>query len=195
MMKSVSHESINGLFWSEPTFVSSNNENEAVFSTRKVVVSRDENRHFSLIDKVDPKNAKGALKKFGKIKTMRQIGVFIKTLFKTKSFRLARFAVKTCRLVALDDAIAVSKKSLQDRKTEAVKAYNHIKISNPKGGNALEQESEYIKDMVELLNKADTYSESDFNLHENIQNIEDYLLAQKEMDEMEAAKELLGKSL
>ena len=197
MMKSVSHESVQGVLWSERGNVSSNNDNEAVFSTRKVV-SRDEKRHFSLIDQVDPKNAKGALKKFGKIKTVGQIGVFIKELFRTKSFKLASVAVKTCRLSVLNDAIAVSETSLKDRKTKAVEAYNHIKASNPTGGNTLEQESEYIKGMVNLLNEPDVYSEPSFGqdgLGENIQNIENYLLSQKEMDEMLAARELLESSM
>lgn len=192
MMESVSHESAQRALLVGRGNVSS--KNEAVFSTRKVVVGRDENRHFSLIDQVDPKNAKGALKKFGKIKTMEQIGVFIKTLFKTKSFKYASIAVKRCRLSALNKAVAASETSLKARKTKAVEAYNHIKASNPKGFNALEQESEYIKGMVELVNKPDAYSEPGFGLNdlgENLQKIETYLLAQKELAEMEAARELL----
>ncbi|WP_354011017.1 hypothetical protein [Endozoicomonas lisbonensis] len=192
MMRSVSQDSIQGLLWSEPENASSDNDMEGAFSARKVVVGRDENRHFGLFDKVDSKSAGGALKKFGKIKTMKQIGVYLKELFKTKSFRQARIAVKDCRLSALNSAIEVSSKKLEDRKIEAFAAYCHINGTPDDETATPEQALERLSNMVESVNQQGI--EPGFD-DEAVQKYEQYLQARNEMDEMQAAKALLEASI
>lgn len=193
MMRSISQESIRGDLWSESGNSGFSDELEGTFSARKVVVGRDENRHFGIFDdNVDSKSASGALKKFGKIKTMKQIGVYIKELLKTRSFRQARIAVKDCRLSALNSAIDVSSRKLKDRKIEAFAAYFHINGTPDDETVTPGQVLERLNNMVEVVNQLGV---DHGMVDETVQKYERYLQARNEMDEMLAAKTLLEASI
>ena len=192
MMQSIRQEDIRRDLWSESGNSGFSDELEGTFSARKVVVGRDENRHFGIFDNVDSKSASGALKKFGKIKTMKQIGLYIKELLKTRSFRQARIAVKDCRLSALNSAIDISSKKLKDRKTEAFAAYCHINGTPDDETETLEQALERLSNMVEIVNQLDV---DHGMVDETVQKYEHYLQARNEMDEMLAAKTLLEGSI
>lgn len=192
MMQSIRQEDICRDLWSESGNSGFSDELEGTFSARKVVVGRDGNRHFGLFDNVDSKTASGALKKFGKIKTMKQIGVYIKELLKTRSFRQARIAVKDCRLSAVNSSIEVSSKKLKDRKTEAFAAYCHINGTPDDGTEAPIKALERLRNMVETVNQLDV---DHGVVDETVQKYEHYLQARKEMDELLAARTLLESSI
>ena len=204
MMQSMDVDGIKGYFLGQAVETENDDVFEGTFSTRKVV-SRDENQRFNLIDKVAPENATNALNKFGKIKTIERIKIFFKALVTTRSFKQARVAVHQSRLMELNKAIKTHSTSLGDREVEAYQAYNYIKSTSVTGYDPLEQESAYLKGMVDLLNEPDNHRNPDLRASVNtdeegptesaMRECEGYLISRKQLDEMEAARELLESSI
>ena len=155
-----------------------------MFFTRKVV-TRDKNQRFMLKDRVESDDARMMMKKVGKIDVIKKIGVFLRTLITERSFRLAGIAVTKCRLTALDNAIDLSRKDIKTREINVSEAYKRINLSQSGQLDALEQPSEYLGGMIKLLNDRGQGSDSE------IKQCEDYLMALKQLNEMEAARDIL----